>query len=437
MNGLDPRVEVIELFGLTMEDMQERLRTLPEHSVVLAGSMFRDGTGRQWIGPQSVPALVSASSAPLFTLWGHLVGFGTVGGAVTDFREAGAAMARMTLRVLAAERSTLPPVERSAPQRVLLDGRQLSRWGVPDARIPAGAEVRFREPSAWIRYRRPILLAIAGFLIQSGLVALLLLERRRRWRAEALARANLAAIARMNRASALGQLVASLAHEMNSPLAAVLSNAEAAQRLMEPSARDDEEVRASLTDIVADVTRASDVLLRIRGMLGEAEAWAPAPLQVDAVIRDALRLVKAEARDREIALEADVAPGLSPVTGDRVQLVQVILNLVLNAIDAVSGLPEPRRRVRVSAEASGADVLLRVEDWGPGVPWDLADRVFEPFFTTKPGGLGMGLAIIRSIVEAHDGTIALAKRAGGGAAFEIVLPSTASDHASQRAGAGG
>jgi C4-dicarboxylate-specific signal transduction histidine kinase len=204
---------------------------------------------------------------------------------------------------------------------------------------------------------------------------------------------------------------------------------------MAPSARNDAEVRASLEDIVSDVTRASDVIVRIRGMLGEAD-WTPTPLDVEEVIRDALRHVTAELRDRGIAVEVDVAPGLPTVTGDKVQLVQVILNLVLNALEAMSGLPEPDRHVRVAALAKGKGVVIRVEDSGPGVPAELAERVFEPFFTTKPGGLGMGLAIIRSIAEAHEGTISLAPAAGGGAAFELFLPATGEPAARRPAAAG-
>jgi C4-dicarboxylate-specific signal transduction histidine kinase len=240
----------------------------------------------------------------------------------------------------------------------------------------------------------------------------------------------------MNRASALGQLVASLAHEINSPLAAVLSNAEAAQRLLDAPVRDDAEVRASLGDIVQDVSRASDVILRIRAMLGET-VWTPTPLDVGAAVRDALRLVKSELRDRGVDLEVAVAPGLPAVSGDKVQLVQVILNLVINALEAVSGLPAPRRRVRVRAWAADPGVALRVEDWGPGVPEGLGDRVFEPFFTTKSSGLGMGLAITRSIVEAHDGTISLARSEGGGAAFEILLPAAGAERSARKAGAAG
>jgi C4-dicarboxylate-specific signal transduction histidine kinase len=336
----------------------------------------------------------------------------------------GALVAGVALRVLEGEPAEAIPVQRSPSSRAVVDGRQLERWGVPDARVPAGAEVRFREPSPWARHRWEVVLVVAGFALQSALIALLLLERRRRWWAEAKARENLAVVAHMNRVSALGELVGSLAHEINSPLGAVLNNAEAAQRFLARGGADVAEVRSCLDDIARDVKRADEVIRRIRGVLRREEP-DPRPVDLAAVIQDALRLVKADARDRGVIVEVQLAPGLPSVTGDEVQLVQVILNLVLNALDAVAGVPEPRRRVRISAEAIGPSVAIRVADAGPGVPPALAARVFEPFFTTKPTGLGMGLSVSRSIVEAHGGTITVSSAAGGGAVLEVRLPAAA------------
>ncbi len=414
-------LDVIELFGLPMQELQRRLRALPPRSIVLVVSLFRDGAGRQFVGTQSVPALASASSAPVFTLYSHLLGLGTVGGVHTDFGESGSIVARTVQRILAGERVETIPVQRSGSSRAALDGRQLDRWGVADARVPAGVEVQMRERSPWSRYRWTIVLASLGFLLQSVLIGLLLLERRRRWRAEATARENLAVLAHMNRVSAVGELVGSLAHEINSPLGAALNNAEAAQRLMADGARDEAELRSCLEDIVRDVTRAGAVLRRIRGVL-RREVSTPVELDVAAVIRDALHLVKADARDRGVTVDEQIAPALPTVTGDEVQLSQVIVNLLINALDAVAGVAEPRRRVRVEAEVRGDRVAIRVVDSGPGVPPALTGRVFEPFFTTKPVGLGMGLPISRSIVEAHGGTIAVSQAPDGGASFEVLLP---------------
>ncbi len=411
-------VDAIELFGLPMKDTLDRLHALPPRTVALVVSFTQDGAGRAWSGPQSAPAFSAASSAPLFAVLSHLLGTGITGGVLTDVAEDGEVVARTVIRVLHGERPEAIPVRRGGTDRALLDARQLARWGVPASRVPAGAEIRFREASLWERYRWVIVLAAAAFAVQTLLLGLLLLERRRRWRAEAKARENLAMVARMNRASALGELIASLAHEINSPLGAILSNAEAAQGSL--SRRDEAEARACVDDIVHDATRAGEVIRRIAAVLRPEQV--PAPLDLGASIRHALGLLDAVARDRGVAVDVEIAPALPRVDTDPVQLVQVVVNLVMNALDAVAGEPPSRRRIRVSAGSRGDGVALRVEDSGPGVPPADRARVFDPFFTTKPRGVGMGLSVSRSIVEAHGGSISVSDAKDGGAAFEVVLP---------------
>jgi signal transduction histidine kinase len=346
-----------------------------------------------------------------------------VGGVLVDYAESAKVVALTAMRVLAGEPSEALPVQRSGSNRVQLDGRELDRWGVPASAVPAGAEIRFREPAPWIRFGWWLAAIATGFLLQSALIAGLLVERRRRWRAEAKARENLAVVAHMNRVGAIGELAGSFAHELNSPLGAVLNNAQAARRLIAAGPGHEEDIRSCLDDIVGDTRRAGDVIRRIRGVL-RRDDWTPVEVDVRAVIRDAVRLVSADARDRGVEVEVHVAPVLPEVTGDDVQLVQVVLNLLMNAIDAVGGLPEPRRNVRIAAEPLGDGLAIRVTDSGPGIPDSELERVFEPFFTTKPVGLGMGLSITRSLVEAHGGSIGASRAPGGGAEFEVLLPAT-------------
>jgi signal transduction histidine kinase len=298
--------------------------------------------------------------------------------------------------------------------------------------VPAGVEVRFREASLWERYRWELVIAGIGFVLQSLVVGLLLVERRRRWRAEAKARENLVVLARMNRASALGELIASLAHEINSPLGAILNNAEAAQRFF--ALGDVAESRACVDDIVHDANRAGEVIRRIASVLRREQL--PEPLDLGAPVRHALDLLGAMARDRGVAVDVELEPALPPVTADPVQLVLVVVNLVVNALDAVAGLPPSRRRVRVSVCARGDHVAVRVEDAGPGVPAADRARVFDPFFTTKPRGVGMGLSVSRSIVEAHGGSITLSQSRDGGAAFEVLLPTEVAEPSPNAKGVG-
>jgi signal transduction histidine kinase len=314
-------------------------------------------------------------------------------------------------------------VERGGPYRTLLDGRELDRWHVPETLVPATAEVRFRDPGTWRRYSRQILFFSSALLLQTLLIGGLLLERRGRRMAERRAREDLAVIAHLNRVGAIGELAGSFAHELNTPLGAVVNNAQAARRFLAKGSERSADVLACLDDIVGDACRAGEVVRRMRGVL-RREDLRQVNVDVAAVIRDAMRLVEAEARDREVVLSTFVDPGLPPVCGDDVQLVQVVLNLVMNAIDVLGSMPPDRRRVAVIVVRSRHGVEIRVADTGPGIAPAQVARLFEPFFTTKAGGLGLGLAISRSIVEAHGGSIRALPVPEGGAAFHVFLPAT-------------
>ncbi len=229
-------------------------------------------------------------------------------------------------------------------------------------------------------------------------------------------------LAHMARVASLGELAASLAHELSQPLMAVLNNAQAAQRILSRERPDLGEVRAALADIVASDKRAGEVLRRMRAMFRQ-EPVERGPIDVAATLAEILRLLSPDALAHGVTLTVDVGPGLPRVAGDAVQIQQVVMNLVLNAIDAMAAASSARRDVVLGAALRSPDqVAVVVRDTGPGFPEELRARLFEPFFTTKPRGMGMGLAIARSIVEAHGGRLDAASVPGGGAAFEVTLP---------------
>jgi signal transduction histidine kinase len=417
------RVVLRELFGLPMSSLQERLRELPSGTVVVVISFYRDGAGRQWFTPDTLHAIASAAPGPVFSTYAHVLGAGITGGALSDFEQTGLRVGGIVSRILAGEPVTAIPVERRGSGPIVLDSRELDRWRIPAERIPVGAEVRFREPSPWSRHRWSIAIVFAVLAVESALIGTLLVQRRGRRRAEANARENLAVVAHLNRVGAVGELAGSLAHELNSPLGAVLNNAQAARRMIVAGApRDVQDLRDCLDDIVQDARRAGEVIRRMRGVL-RREDFHPMPVDVAGVIRDAVRLVEADARDRDVVLTVDVDAALPPVSGDDVQLAQVVLNLVMNGLDAVARTARERRRVLIRAVPQGDGVEISVADTGPGIPPAERERVFEPFYSSKPAGLGMGLAISRSIVEAHGGTISVDPAPGGGARFRVVLPS--------------
>ena len=229
-------------------------------------------------------------------------------------------------------------------------------------------------------------------------------------------------IAHVGRVSVMGQLASALAHEINQPLSAILRNAEAAALFMQDPSPDLAEITAILEDIREDDQRAGAVIDRMRALLRRQEV-AMTVLDLNQVLGDVAMLLRPDAAARQVAMELDVARDLPPVHGDRVQLQQVLLNLILNAMDALRSEGDRHRRVAVTARRDGPAILeVSVADTGPGIPAAQIDRVFDPFFTTKTTGIGMGLSISRGIVETHGGRLWVENNADRGATFRFTLP---------------
>lgn len=229
-------------------------------------------------------------------------------------------------------------------------------------------------------------------------------------------------LAHSSRVSTMGQLASALAHELSQPLSAILRNAEAAELLLEQNPADLAEFRAILADILQDEQRASGVIDRMRALLKRRNI-EQAPLSVDDLVQEVAGLIRSDAHQRKVQMAIDVLPGLPQVVGDRIQLQQVLLNLLLNAMDAMSQQPADTRRLTVQVRRSeGRMVEVRVQDSGPGIPAPRLVQLFEPFFTTKANGMGLGLPISRTIIEAHHGRIWGENRPEGGAYFCFTLP---------------
>jgi PAS domain S-box-containing protein len=236
-----------------------------------------------------------------------------------------------------------------------------------------------------------------------------------------------AELTHLSRVAVLGELTGALAHELNQPLTAILSNAQAAQRFL--SQRPDclSEVHEILNDIVAEDKRAGEVIRRLRALLRKGETQLQ-PLDINEVINDVLELARADCVSREVSLHCELAPTLPLVLGDRVQLQQVLLNLVVNACDAMSDCDPPDRRISVTtATDKDGSVRITISDCGHGIPVEQMERLFEPFYTTKAQGLGLGLTICRSIVAAHGGKLWAENSPGGGAKFCMSLPTRRGD----------
>ena len=542
------RLEMIHLSGLPLPLLLDELAELPSSTIVIYLTIFEDGTGQLFIPGELTASLSAAASAPIYSVYEPFVGRGVVGGYVESFEAIGREAAGIGLRILAGEAPESLPLGAVETQAFMVDWRQLQRWGLEEGRLPPGTIVRFEEPSLWQRYRREILAVVAVVLLQSAFITALLIQGRRRRRAENSLRESeeryrnvvetqtelicrylpdstltfvndaycryfgrsrdelvgspfivlipeperaaalkhiesigcrqhgetydhqvvrpdgsigwqqwtdhairdvegsvveLQGIGRditdlkaadmeveqrrkevthLTRVAILGELSGALAHELNQPLTAILSNAQAAQRLLARDPADLAVVGEILDDIVTDDLRAGEVITRLRALLKKGEASFH-PLDVNDVATEVLALARSELIERHATVDTRLAPGLPSVRGDRVQLQQVMLNLLLNACEAMSARTPAQRTLTVSTALDGSGLLLiSIADRGSGIPPDAADRLFEPFFTTKSQGLGLGLSICRSIIDAHGGRLWADNNADQGATFTFALP---------------
>jgi C4-dicarboxylate-specific signal transduction histidine kinase len=268
-------------------------------------------------------------------------------------------------------------------------------------------------------------LAVAGITLAILALASVtsLLERKR---AEEALRQAQAELAHVNRVTTMGQLAASIAHEVNQPITAIVTNANAGLSWLAAQPPDLEEVRDALDRVIKAGKQAGEVIGRIRALVKKAPPRKD-DLEINKAILEVVALTHGELVKNGVSLQTQLAAGLPLVQGDRVLLQQVIINLIVNAVEAMSGVSEGSRELLIGTgkDASGA-VLLTVQDSGPELNPESFDRLFDPFYTTKPGGMGMGLSICRSIVEAHGGRVWASRTAGRGVTVQFTLPVAAS-----------
>lgn len=405
----------------TFDELLKRISTLPPRSAIYYELFFPDIDGSPTDEFTAFSRVHAVANAPLFSLMGEYFGKGIVGGPMIFFDDYARQTASVAGRILSGEPLSdikTPLIHASTPK---FDARELTRWGINEARLPPGSDIEYLEPTPWQQYRWQIVLAVGLIILQALLILRLLYEHQRRRNAEMEAHQRLLELARMNRRSAAGELSASIAHELNQPLTAILANTEAAEvsRSVRPTAQ---ELRELVADIKHDALRATEVIKRLRRMLADIP-FEPQEIDLNETIRETIEFLSNQALARRVTLSTELALQLPRIVGDRVQLQQVVLNLVLNALDAMGNV-NGRERTIVARTALLNDVSAEVsiEDTGLGIADNRLEQIFEPFFTTKKGGMGMGLSIVRTIVESHGGQIWAENRNAGGAIFRFTLP---------------
>ncbi len=407
---------------LAIGQLRERLAGLDRTTAVYYTALSRDGQGRGFFPAEALAQFSVSSGAPIYGMYGTFMDSGAAAGQVIDFNAAGRQTAALAISLLQGQPpATVSSQTAIAPTRCVADFQRLSEFGLSAERLPGQCEVLRKPATLWSEYSQFVIAAGAVVMLQALTITGLILQRKRRLQAQADAEQRRLELARAMRFAAMGELTASIAHEINQPLGAILSNADAAELMLRSGRASPEALRDILADIRRDDLRAHEVIRRLRGLLEKREI-EHSPLGLHAALREALSLIEPEARARGISLEVHLDAADDQLVGDAIQLQQVLLNLAMNAMDAMDHTPASQRRLRVMTTETAQHIELSVIDSGAGIqPADL-DRVFDSFFTTKPDGMGLGLPIVRAIVEAHQGRITAHVRSEGGTLMQVQLP---------------
>ena len=549
IEGRERRYDTKYLVGLPYDTLIEEVSRLPRDTIAVTLTYFADDRGARYVSSDAIRGVLKAASAPVYSPYSTNLGFGFVGG-YSDLPESmGAQTADLALEILAGKDPNTIAPQLSTAGAYRVDARQLQRWQLSDANLPAGTVVSFREKTLWDEHRYLILSVLAALGLQSAFLAYVLVQNRRRriaerslaeneermafaaastntglWQFEtedkpiwatnhcrsmfglaentplsldtlrnsihpddrrAFVRAIRAAassghptdgefrvvspsgetrwiamkthpsrrenngryyvngmfsdvttlkaaedeaelqrmeIARLMRQSVLGELSGTIAHELNQPLTAILSNAETAQDLLGRETIDLEKIQEIVADIIEEDNRAGEVISRIRKLLRKGKSTSE-PIDLNQIVESTMRLLHGEIVRRKISLDVELAANLPTIFGDPVQLQQVLLNVIMNAMEAMNSKAPSQRAINITTRANAMQVEAVIVDSGQGIAAEDQTQLFQPFFTTKEQGLGLGLSLCSTIVKSHGGKLNIENNAGGGATVVIALPS--------------
>ena len=360
---LTNRIKLSWTDELPFEELLKQASALPPHTAIFWELMIVDAAGVVHEGNLPLERLHAVANAPIFSYDESFFGNGIVGGPLLTVADTSRLTATVAVRILKGEKAgdiKVSPVEFSPPR---FDWGQMQRWGIREKNLPPGSEILFRDPTVWEQYRAHILAVTAAILIQAALIFWLLYEHWRRQRAEILARNTTSELSHVNCLATAGQLSASIAHEVNQPLAGIVANAQAALRWLEKA--NVEEVREGLKRIVSDGHRASDIVTNLRAMF-KSDVQEKTIVDINKLVLSVLALVRIDLQKHEIKLETQLDDRIPQVLGNQVQLQQVISNLVVNAIESMGSLQT--RALRIKTELSQSNTVhVSIEDTGTGI----------------------------------------------------------------------
>ncbi len=409
------------LDNLSSKDLLLKVTQLPEDSAILFLTFFRDINDDYFISRDVVNNVSAIANAPTLGIIDLYLGQGIIGGNLLSADTQGKRFAELSKEIL--KRNSLPGLDyRKKGNQLLFDWRQLQRWSIDENKLPAGSIVRYRELSTWDEHKREIIGSIVIIVSQAFALLVMTIQRRRRRLAEEESQRLRDERAHITRVLAMGEIAASLAHELNQPLSAIRTYAQAAQRFLGKEPPEPDEASKALAGIIVGNRRAEEVITRIRMAL-KKEPVKQSCLDIQNIIQEVIVLLRRKAHDEHVSLRLKFAEDLPPISGDRIQLQQVLFNLIINGIEAMKEQENSSHEVVIlaSKENSGT-VMISVRDSGIGIDEKAVGEIFDAFHTTKANGMGMGLSISRSIVEDHGGRLWATPNPDKGTTFSFTVP---------------
>ncbi len=417
------RYNIRYITDLPYDELLKEISQLSKDTIVMMSFVFVDGAGQPRVPPEVAARVAAVSPAPVYSPISSYLGTGVVGGYMDSWEEEGLAAADLALEILSGKDPAAITRLHSPALTYQIDERQFKRWKLSKARLPPEADVRFHEFNLWDQYWWQIIAIAAVLALQAAAIAWLYFERRWRRVAEIELRQRLLEVIHLNRTAVAGALSASVAHELNQPLGAIQSNAEAASLYLKADPPNIRKVEQILANITRDDQRAADIISHLRGLLKKKEVLELQEFDLNDVVQDTVEIIGPEAIKNGVELSTIQADSSLPMRGDRIHVQQVILNLAMNAIDAMHNCIPGSGRISIeTALVDGAAAEVSVADSGTGIPADRLNTIFDTFYTTKRQGTGLGLSIARTIVETYGGKIWAENRVEGGATFRLTLP---------------
>jgi signal transduction histidine kinase len=416
-----PDLHVDTIGERPLADLLSFVAALPPDTALLAMTIDGDRDGMRYATDEIVRGISQKSSVPLYGMRSSYMGNGVIGGHVINLSEHGREAGQLALQLLSNPNGG-PYTQISQKTRCVLDDRQIRRWGFNFDNIPKDCERPFNTPTLLERNTMQII----AFAFMTGVILLLIFglqwQRKKRLRADEEANRQRTALAHVARLGSVGELTASIVHEINQPLGAILANADAATMMLNQQSHPDQELRAILADIRDDNLRASLIIQKLRVLLSKRSLESK-PVSLNEVINTSRSLLGNLAIKHHVTLSTELAEDLPLIMGDSTHLQQVLINLASNAMEAMEAVPPEQRTLSIKTlHSNSSHIQLIVADKGPGIPTNILPNIFESFYTTKPEGMGMGLAIVQTIVDAHRGRIEVINDPDGGAIFIITFP---------------